>query len=507
MSTGEARDAPSRTPGESGRHYRRMLKHGATYGLGSLANRLAGFVLLPLYTRVIPADELGILWVMVATSGFLSTLLNMGLSSAIFRFYFESKDERYRNRVVTSAFITAATVSFIVLLVLWLLRGTAAQLLTGTAENARFIDAMCLSVLFDVALFVPFGIMRAQERSARFTALAVLRFLVSVSVAVWLVVGRGMGALGVLFGTAITNAAIFVLVSGEVFSRLGAGPSRSLVRGLTRFGLPIMLATIGSFLVDSSDLWILRAFRGLEEVSTYGTVYRIAKILQVAIIQPFMLAWPAVMWSLAKRPEAHTVYARILTFALAGVAFAALGVSLFRNELITLISTSEFLPGAWAMPWIVFGLCFLLSSYVLNTGISISGRTEFMAWTMAITVGVNVGLNLLVVPLYGFRGAAVSTFIAYGVMAAGMTVFSQRLHPIAYDWRRMALIAGPVTLLTLVGLWLERVSGAVGLAARAAVWLTFPIYILSPAFASHAERSGLADIVSRLRRRGGAAGA
>jgi O-antigen/teichoic acid export membrane protein len=495
---------PETPAGDGGRHYRRMFRHGATYGLGSLANRLAGFVLLPLYTRVIPPDELGILWVMVATGGFLGAVLNMGMSSAIFRFYFDSTDEDHRRRVVTSAFAAVTVVSIVVLLGLWTLREPLARLLTGSSANAHFVDVTLASVLFDVALFVPLGVLRAQERSLRFTAIAVARFLVSVTLSIWLVVGREMGAFGVIVAMALTNAAIFVLVSGEILSRVRAGVSRTLVRGLSRFGLPIMLATIGSFLVDSSDLWLLRAFRGLEEVSLYGTAYRIAKILQVLIIQPFILAWPAVMWSVAKRPESHAVYARTLTFAVATIACAALGVSLFRVELISIISTEEFLPAAWVMPWIVYGFTLLLSTYVLNTGISLSGRTEFMAWTMAITVLVNVGLNLLVIPAFGMRGAAISTFVAYAVMAVGMTVFSQRLHPIAYDWRRLVRLAVVAAALTFLGLSLEGVGGAPGIVLRMLVWLAFPAFVVSPMFMTAREREGARDAIARLRRRGGA---
>lgn len=484
-----------------GRHYRRMLRHGATYGLGSLASRLAGFVLLPVYTRVIPAGELGNLYVVIAASAFLTTLLSLGVSSALFRFYFDATDARSRDRIVASGFVLVMACAACTLSLLWVSRSDLSQLLTSSRANAHLIDAMLLGVLFDVALLVPFGVLRAEERSIAFTTIGFARFLISISISIWLVVGRHMGAHGVLLATAATNAVIFAIVGKEAVGRLRVGASFLATRGLLRFGLPLMLATIGSILVDSSDQFLIQLFRGPEEVSIYGTGYRIAKILQVLFIQPFLLAWPAVMWSLAKRPEAHAVYARTLTYAVAGIAFAALGVSLFRNELIGVIATDAFLPAAWILPWVTFGLVLLLSTYVLNSGIAISGRTEYVAWTMAITVAVNVGLNLLLIPDHGMRGAAVSTFVAYAVMAGMMTTFSQRLHPIRYDWRRLSILVLLSLALTVLGLSLEHVPGLSGIALRVAVWASFALVVVSPLFMSRSERLGLTDVVARIRRR------
>jgi len=476
-----------------------MLRHGATYGLGTLANRLAGFVLLPFYTREIPAAELGALFVLVATGGFLTTFLGLGMSSAIFRFHYRNEEARERDRVIASAFVAVVGAATLVLALLWIARGPICRLLLGDDSLTHLYGAMLAGVFFDVALFVPLGLLRVQERSGRYTLLSVLRFLITITLAVWLVVGREMGAYGVLIATAVTSALVFVVAGRGVLQRLGAGVSRPLTRGLLRFGVPIMLATIGGVLVDSSDLWLLRAFAGAEEVSHYGAIYRIAKILHVIVIQPFILVWPAVMWSVAERPEGHAVYKRTLTYAVATIACAALGVSLFRGELISIIATPAFLDAAWVLPWIAFGFVFLLSTYVLNSGITLSGRTEFITWTMVITVAVNVGLNLWLIPEHGMRGAAVATFAAYAVMAVAMTGFGQRLHPIAYDWRRLGTLVVLSGGLVAVGLPLENVDGLAGILLRLLVLAAFPAVVLSPFFMSGAERRGLLDVLERAR--------
>jgi O-antigen/teichoic acid export membrane protein len=480
-----------------------MLRHTLAYGLGNVANRLVGFILLPVYTRAIPSDELGILWVMNAASGLLSTFLAMGMTSAIFRFYFKADRDDERNRIISTAFLFLGALSSVVLLGVWLAREPLAALLAGDPAHARYVGIVAAGVFFDVGLFVPLALLRAQERSARFALISLFRFVIGIIVNVWLVVHLRMGAYGVLLGTALTNASLFAFLLPMVLRRLRFDLERRLLRQLVRFGIPIMFATIGSFLVDSSDLWLLRAIRGLDEVSRYGTVYRIAKMVQVLIVQPFTLAWPAVMWSLERRPEGPKIYARILTYAVFVTAFCALGASLFRREVIVVLATREFLVADWIMPWVVFGFVFLASHYVFNTGVSQVGRTEFITWTVVISVVVNVGLNLLLIPSYGMRGAAVSTFVAYVVMAGTMFFFSQRLKPIAFEWGRLGAIAAAAALLAVLGVIAESVPGAAGLGLRATLWMLFPVaLLLNRAFLRREERERLARLWRDLGRRG-----
>ena len=69
--------------------------------------------------------------------------------------------------------------------------------------------------------------------------------------------------------------------------------NRKLIRPLLHFGtllVPVMLAT---WAIDMSDRYVLRIYRSLEEIAVYGVGYKIGMVLQMAIVWPFQLAWPA----------------------------------------------------------------------------------------------------------------------------------------------------------------------------------------------------------------------
>ena len=87
-----------------GANLRRLGKHSAIYGLGGLVSRILAVLLLPLYTTYLEEADYGRVETLVALTAVLVTVLRLGIGSAFFRFYFDSKDWAYRVRVVRTSF-------------------------------------------------------------------------------------------------------------------------------------------------------------------------------------------------------------------------------------------------------------------------------------------------------------------------------------------------------------------------------------------------------------------
>src|SRR5215207_11162619 len=82
----------------------RLGRHSAVYGLGGIVSRVLAVFLLPLYTRYLDTADLGAVGLVVALSAVLVTILRAGISSAFFRFYFDSTDPAQRRLVVRTSF-------------------------------------------------------------------------------------------------------------------------------------------------------------------------------------------------------------------------------------------------------------------------------------------------------------------------------------------------------------------------------------------------------------------
>src|SRR5438045_9406444 len=99
-----------------GQELRRLGRHSAIYGLGGLVSRIIATLLLPLYTHYLPPDAYGRVEIVTAATAVLAIVLQLGIASAFFRFYFDAKEASDRLTVVRTSFwftMTTATVGLV----------------------------------------------------------------------------------------------------------------------------------------------------------------------------------------------------------------------------------------------------------------------------------------------------------------------------------------------------------------------------------------------------------
>src|SRR5438876_10704490 len=99
-----------------GAQVKRLGKHTAVYGLGGLVSRILAVLLLPLYTSYLGRAGFGKIETIVALTTVLVIVLRLGISSAFFRFYFDTPDQERRTLVVRTSFwftMTMATAGLV----------------------------------------------------------------------------------------------------------------------------------------------------------------------------------------------------------------------------------------------------------------------------------------------------------------------------------------------------------------------------------------------------------
>ena len=88
---------------------------------------------------------------------------------------------------------------------------------------------------------------------------------------------------------------------------------------------------------------------------------------------------------------------------------------------------------------------------VVAIGVGRAARTQFNWVVTGVAAAVNIGLNLILIPPYGMMGAPIATIAAYVVMFVGMAWWSQRIYPVAYQWRRVVTAATDGVALVAIG--------------------------------------------------------
>jgi len=448
---------------------RRLGRHSAVYGLGGVVSRILAVFLLPLYTRYLDREDLGAVGLVVALTAVLVTILRLGISSAFFRFYFESTDPAQRRLVVRTSFWFTMASATAGLAAGVALAEPVADLL-GLAD-ADLVRAGFVGIWAQMNYEQLTALFRAEERSTAFVLASLANIAVTIGATVLLVVVWEQGALGVIVGNFTGTLAVYLALLAVHREQLGLQFSRPLLREMNRFGIPLVPAALALIAVNFSDRFFLVHLAGLDEVGLYEIGVRIASAM-VLLLTAFRMAWPAFAYSIEDDGEARRTYAYVLTYLVVVASWLALALGLLAPWLVRLLTQPEFYAGERVVAPLAFGGMAYAAYIVMAIGVGRAKRTQFNWLITGLAAVVNVALNLLLIPPYGMMGAAVATVAAYGVMFVAMTWYAQRVFPVPYQWRRVVTAAGAAGALLLAG------KAVGGLAAALALTLAYPLALL-----------------------------
>jgi O-antigen/teichoic acid export membrane protein len=184
--------------------------------------------------------------------------------------------------------------------------------------------------------------------------------------------------------------------------------------------------------------------------------------------------------------------------------FGALGflvvlVSAWILPLFHLLMPERYWEATEAVPPLSIAAMATGAYAVTAVGLNVTKRMRLIIPTVLAAAIVAVGLYFLLIPPYGFVGAAWAT--AGGLWSASIFVgiVSHRIYPVPWEWRRVGLAVGVTLGLALASLAVDsRVPFDASLPVRVAITLAYPAALLLGGFLTAAERRRL---TGRLRRR------
>ena len=465
---------------------RQLVGQSAVYGLGGLVSRVLAVLLLPLYTAYLDPHDLGAVGVLIALNAVLVTILRGGVSSAFFRFWFDSPDAERRRTVLRTSF--------------WFTMGMATfGLVAGWAFASPIADALSLDgeVWLVRAQFVALwaqmnyeqltSVFRVEQRASRFLAASLANVAITIAATVVLVVCFDKGALGVIVGNFTGTLAVYLALVAYRREQLGLELDRPLLREMQRFGWPLVPSALALIAINFSDRLFIAHLASLAEVGRYELGARIASAM-VLLLTAFRMAWPGFAYSIEDEDEAKNTYAFVLTYLVSLASWAALGLGLLAPWLVQLLApTNEaFWPGERVVAPLAFAAALFAGYIVVSIGIGRARRTGFNWVVTGTAAGVNIGLNAVLVPKYGMEGAAAAAVVAFAVLFVFMSAHAQRIYPVPYQWRRV------ITALATAGALIVAGKAAdIPLAGAIALALAYPLVLLPLGFYLPVERARL----------------
>jgi len=469
------------------REIKRLARHSAIYGIGGLVSRGLAVLLLPVYAKYLGAAGFGKIETVVAFTTVLVIVLRFGISSAFFRFYFDSTDEARRTLVVRTSFWFTMTMATAGLVVGWVLAPEIDGWL-HLGNDPWLVRAAFVGLWAQMNYEQLTSLFRVEERSTAFVFASLANVVITIAATLLLVVEWRKGATGAVVGNFIGTLTVYVVLLGYRRYQLGLQFDRHLLRQMNRFGMPLVPSALALWAINFVDRIFIAHYKGQAEVGVYSVAVRISSAV-VFLMIAFRLAWPAFAYSIADDREAKRTYSFVLTYLVLVCCWISLALGALAPWLVDILAPKpEFERAAEAVAPLAFAATAYAGYTVLAIGSGRSRKTQGNWVVAGIAALVNVVLNVALIPPYGMIGAAISTLAAYVVLFAGMYVYAQSVYPVAYQRRRVLTATAAAVALTVVARALD-----VPLWAALGLIVVYPLALLPLGFYLPAE-------LTRLRR-------
>jgi O-antigen/teichoic acid export membrane protein len=475
-----------------GQELKRLGRHSAVYGLGGLVSRILATLLLPLYTHYLPPGSYGRVEIVTAATAVLAILLQLGISSAFFRFYFDAKEDSERLVVIRTSFWFTMAMSTLGL-VLGIVFAAPVGHWLGLGHDPSLVRAGAVGLWAQTNYQQLTALFRVEERSVQYAIASVANVLITVVAMVLFVAYFHWGAVGLVVGNFTGTLVVYAVLLGYRYEQLGAQFDTGLLRKMQHFGMPLVPSALALWTINFVDREFVSWYKGNAEVGVYSAAVKIASLITFVMVA-FRTAWPAFAYSIEDDHEAKRTYSFVLTYLLALTSWAALALGALAPWWVRLLTDPRYQRAEKGVALLAFAGAVYAGYVVLAIG---SGRARKTQWNWAVTgagAAVNVGLNFWLVPRFGMVGAAVSTAAAYVVLFVGMTLYAQHVYPVRYQWRRV------VTCVAVgAGLTVAARAAHLPLAPSALLVLAYPLVLGAFGFYLPAERQRLRRLVPSFR--------
>ena len=438
-------------PENTERMLEKLAKQTAIYGISTIVVRLLSYLLTPIYTRVFGQAAYGIVTDVYALIPFALVLLSMGMESSYFRFAAKAEAEdgeaeeinsRKRHLFATTWGATLFTSALFFLVVTLCAKDVARLMGEAYVGHKEYILMVAAIIFFDVVTMIPFARLREQGRAVKFVVLKLCNVAINVTLTVaFLAMGLFESDFGVgwVFVTnLVASIATLLLILPTTERTLPRIDMRQL-RLILAYSLPLLIGGIAGTANEFIDRQMIKYIipeDSMAQLGVYGAICKIAVVMTLFTQMYRFAAEPFFLSNFSKQEFKESNAAALKYYVMVSMMIF-LGIALFR-DVFALIVGRNFREGIFILPVILGGN--VLAGVWLNLSFwyKREEKTRFAVYVTFVGLAFTVAMNLLLLPRWGYYGAAWARFIAEAAMVAVSYYLNRRFFPTPYDVRRIA---------------------------------------------------------------------
>lgn len=431
----------------------KLASDTAVYGLSVILGRLLNYLLVPLYTSFLEADEFGDFISFYAWAPLVFIVFTYGMETTYFRFATkDGTDEKVVfNTISTLLLITTLALTLLTLPFL-LEKGQMLGFAPTRLSAWLFTGIMAvdtLSVLYLARL-------RQRGKAFLFSVIRLITIALTILLNIFFIVWlpkwlpesslSGLREEAIFVSNLVANALQWVVLIW--FAKPFKFQLNSvLLKQVLPYGLPILVMGIPGVVNSNFSRMMLDTllpenfypgFSPRDILGFYGGAYSLS-VIMLLLVNAYRYAADPFFFSNTK----HTEFKNYLVKALN--AFVMVGGGVFLIVTLNLHFADVFLRGEnflfalEAVPILLMANLVMGIYFNISIWFKVTDRTRFaLIFTLSGALA-NIALNIWLIPEIGFMGAAWATLASYSLMALLCYLSGRKYFPVPYDLGRMVI--------------------------------------------------------------------
>ncbi len=407
---------------------REFFKDFIRYIPSKLFPGLFGILIIPVLTRIFDPEAYGQYTLVMSTVAVMSIFAADWIGTSVIRFFPEYSEKGELpdlgttiNRITPISVVAVLVASLLILQVI------------GDRISPELLRFLYVGILI-FALGVPFNVLLqvlvARRMPSQYSLFFLWRNIGCIIIGVGLTIVFDLGVVGLLWGMVLGLALGLPFLQKVSLGTLGRGLfRRDLVGNLRSYGFPLVFTNLAGWVLALSDRYIIEAYRGSHEVGLYSISYNIAdRTVQLVVTLIVLSSAPIAMaaWESGGATEAAIFVSKLTRYYMILALPAAVGLSILARPILKLLATENYFQGYLVMP-LVAGSIFLFGlQRNFQLGLLFHKKTGIIMGLVLAAGLLNIVLNFIFVPRFGFLAAGYTTFVSYFFFAILVVVVSRR---------------------------------------------------------------------------------
>ena len=411
-----------------------ILKNSAIYGFGNLSTKLAGFILIPIYTSHLSVAEFGVLGMMEVTAQVIIAVLGMALYQGFFRWYWDKGMAGRQKGMFFTVTMILFGVSLIAVAAIFPFLKTISYWFFQTYDYTNLLRMMLIASLIQMIMVMPSTLLRLQEKAVLYTTANIIQLSFNLFFTVLFIIHYHDKVEGIYKAQIIGSIVYLLVLSRFIYKNSAFRFESKVLKEMLFFCYPLILSAVSGVIFNVTDRYSLKILGDLQSVGIYSLGFKITNTLNVLVITSVLFAIQPMIYKKMDAPDNKRFYSKLLTYLTFGLMFFVLGIMLFGKEIIKLLAQKpEYWDAYQIIPFIAYAIIFGMFKDIVVTGLNITKKTKIIAISVALMAVLNIILNIIFIPYLHNIGAALSKMLSQIAFFLMIYYSAQKVYYIPFE--------------------------------------------------------------------------